>query len=325
MFGLKNPGNTNRFRLALAACLLFAAVDWWSLPALAEQPFSLGQYLSHALGKFRGVEETDPIPFEPVACPVSSCSSGADLIPTFQPFFGEPLVDFVRRDFRFQGRPIDAATCEKAFSGEINVMESASRDRSYLDLFEVCEGLAPAGMQYLLRFSISAVNISAPDPSGINDFIVGGFAPEGDPTCGGNSSYVYSPTHGHCHLKNLYSFELVDPKSGDLVAGKKMSFATVDSTQFCEEAGPFQYGFETQGITPGWVDIYGSFLPGNYIVVTEVPAGDYILRATLNFDDVEGLASSDCDTANNTIEMDVRLPPKKAFRQDYAPHLLLHP
>jgi hypothetical protein len=58
------------------------------------------------------------------------------------------------------------------------------------------------------------------------------------------------------------------------------------------------YDYIVQGLSPGWVDIYEWYLPGQYLDVSGVPNGDYVLETTADPDNklVESNENNNCGT-----------------------------
>lgn len=118
----------------------------------------------------------------------------------------------------------------------------------------------------------------------------------------------FHPEHGHFHYDALlgYSLHSVDPNATDGIGptvsvSHKESFCLTDDDYFgygkADPNGPHQYvgqpgcnvpkslttpgaapgrgTFVTEGITPGWGDVYTWDTPDQFIDVTHVPTGDY--------------------------------------------------
>lgn len=155
---------------------------------------------------------------------------------------------------------------------------------------EVQEGMISAGTHRLLRFSTESRN-------------VGGQAvrlgsPIGDP------AFQFFECHGHYHFKGFASYVLRN-KDGSIAAkGNKVSFCLEDVLRW-DRLAPLKaaYDCDFQGIQAGWSDIYDSGLPGQWVDVTGLPAGDYDLEVTVNPD--QGLTEG--DYTNNTTVLPVTL------------------
>ncbi len=68
------------------------------------------------------------------------------------------------------------------------------------------------------------------------------------------------------------------------------------------------YTCEFQGISPGWSDVYDRDLDCQWLDVTGVPAGEYVLRLRVNPE----LEFEEANYRNNVAEVRVRLPAEGA-------------
>ena len=155
---------------------------------------------------------------------------------------------------------------------------------------EVQEGMITAGTHRLLRFSTETRNI------GLSNIVLP--APEGNP------AFEYADCHGHYHFKGFARYRLLNG-AGDVVAtGRKVSFCLLDGYQWDPGAADGQFSCDMQGITAGWSDVYDAGLPGQWVEIDGVPAGDYFLEVTMNPD----LVILESDVTNNTSTVPVTIP-----------------
>ena len=137
--------------------------------------------------------------------------------------------------------------------------------------------------------------------------------------------FTYHPSHGHVHFDDWAVYRLrqvLDNDGvGDVVAqGSKISFCLLDDVVY-DATNPyfspfpayFTCGFTEQGISPGWGDTYGSFLPEQWIDITGVPDGIYWLEVEVDPDN--HLLES--DETNNVARVQVRLRPPRAHADRY--------
>lgn len=125
------------------------------------------------------------------------------------------------------------------------------------------------------------------------------------------------PTHAHFHVQDFYLSRLW--KAGP--NGERVGAAPVahgDKNGFCPEdtrrvngqpddgtryyscftpAEPGQRGFQVVGISAGWEDGYGASLPDQFVEISGVPDGRYVLEIELDPHDV----FVEADDSNNTI------------------------
>lgn len=130
----------------------------------------------------------------------------------------------------------------------------------------------------------------------------------------GNPLFEYAACHDHHHVKAAMKYELLDPQTLEAVkvndveiVGRKQGFCMLDMRKVSGKHFK-KFTCNNQGLTSGWSDIYASSLDCQWIDVTGVPAGNYILRMTVNPD---GLLY-EIDTSNNSTDVPVTLPDPSA-------------
>jgi hypothetical protein len=122
--------------------------------------------------------------------------------------------------------------------------------------------------------------------------------------------FHYSECHSHYHFDEYARYQLRD-QNGDIVAvGHKQAFCMVDLASW---AWPFElgkYDCDNQGISRGFTDSYASGLPCQWIDVTGVPPGDYMLHIALNQPrrDHAFAVLNERDYANNSTVVPVTVP-----------------
>lgn len=156
---------------------------------------------------------------------------------------------------------------------------------------EVQEGMITAGAHRLLRFTTESRNVGGADivlPS-----------PEGNP------NFEYQECHGHYHFKGFASYRLLDSNDNVVQLGNKVSFCLLDVVRWSNTAprNPI-YTCDNQGIQDGWSDIYDSGLPGQWVEIDGIPAGNYQLEVTMN----PGNVIVEGDYTNNVTKIPVRIP-----------------
>jgi hypothetical protein len=157
---------------------------------------------------------------------------------------------------------------------------------------EVQEGLIGAGPRRLLRYNTEVRNVGAqdmvmPDPEG-------------------NPFFEYHSCHGHYHFKGFAGSRLLDMAGNELRTSRKVSFCLLDNIRWERGARTTRrYNCGTQGIQAGWGDVYDSGLPGQWIEIDNLPAGNYQLELTVNPDGI--LPETNYD--NNVVTIPVTIPP----------------
>src|SRR5262245_2375285 len=142
---------------------------------------------------------------------------------------------------------------------------------------EVQEGaVGGTGYRRILRFDTVVIN------GGDGDLIVGDRADPHNPYA---AYFYFSPCHGHYHIRDFSVYELLKLDGPLVVAGHKQGFCFEDSFKY---DGGKSHGYDCayQGITAGWGDWYYKQLGGQWIDITGVPEGDYIVRVTINLADI---------------------------------------
>ena len=124
-------------------------------------------------------------------------------------------------------------------------------------------------------------------------------------------------THGHFHVQDFYLARLWEAGPGGGRAGDS-PVARGDKNGFCPEDSrpvggapddgrrhyscftpdePEQRGFQVVGISAGWEDVYGASLPDQFVEITGVPDGRYVLEIELDPHDV----FVEADDTNNRV------------------------
>jgi hypothetical protein len=153
------------------------------------------------------------------------------------------------------------------------------------------EGEVTPGVRRLVRFTVMTPNI------GDADIYVG------DPNAhvaANDGLFELATCHRHYHFRHYALYQLIDPKSGKIWRAAKRGFCMLDT-----DPNPASLGYGTpgpgkyhscgavgipgnQGVTAGWADTYRFYLAGQFFVLDggdgqdPVPAGDYVIRVTVN-------------------------------------------
>jgi len=167
---------------------------------------------------------------------------------------------------------------------------------------DVAEGCASStGPVDLLRFSTRTWNL------GSEDLHLG--APGCPEPCDDHPlesctdpNFICSPAqgHNHPHFQNFADYELLDGSGTQVVAvGHKQSACLRDT--ICPVK---KYACDNQGISAGCADVYGASLGCQYVEITGVPGGEYVLRVTLD----PGGRIEETDETNNVATVRVVIP-----------------
>jgi Lysyl oxidase len=137
----------------------------------------------------------------------------------------------------------------------------------------VVEGcITEPGTRRLLRFDTATANI------GTADLVVG------SPTA--SACFQFSQCHQHYHFRGFSLYTLLETDGTTVAAaGHKQSFCLEDVEQYAQApapdpAVPFTCG--NQGLHVGWEDVYPSDIDCQWIDITGVPPGNYLLEVAVN-------------------------------------------
>lgn len=159
-------------------------------------------------------------------------------------------------------------------------------------IVEGCVG-AP-GWRRLMRFATQTPNV------GDADLRLGAPSAE-DPR------FEYSSCHEHFHFLGYADYQLNNSEGAEVGHGHKQAFCLLDSQRYVDEPmTPTRemYSCDYQGIQRGWSDVYTANLDCQWVDVTDLPAGSYSLRLSINYNRVIPEASYD----NNVIDVPVEVP-----------------
>ncbi|XP_019109799.2 protein-lysine 6-oxidase isoform X2 [Larimichthys crocea] len=109
--------------------------------------------------------------------------------------------------------------------------------------------------------------------------------------------------HQHYHSMDAFSnYDLLDAVTGRKVAeGHKASFCLEDTS--CDPGFRRRYACtsHTQGLSPGCHDVYAANIDCQWIDITDVPPGNYILKVTVN----PNFHVMESDFSNNIVRCDI--------------------
>ncbi len=137
----------------------------------------------------------------------------------------------------------------------------------------VVEGcITTPGARRLLRFDTASANV------GTADLAIG------DPTA--NACFQYSDCHMHYHFKGVGQYTLYQADGVTVAAvGHKQGFCLEDVEPYEPNPGPepaTPFSCDNQGLHVGWEDVYPNDIDCQWIDITGVAAGNYILSVLIN-------------------------------------------
>jgi hypothetical protein len=129
------------------------------------------------------------------------------------------------------------------------------------------------GMRRLLLFDTVMVNY------GDEDVVMGSPTDPVPPLV--PEDFEFSPCHAHHHFTGWAEYVLEDLEGNPVAFGHKQAFCLLDSIPWF---GTPTHGYTCsfQGLSSGWADVYDKSLDGQWVDVTGVPEGDYLLRVSVN-------------------------------------------
>lgn len=138
-----------------------------------------------------------------------------------------------------------------------------------------------------------------------------------------NPLFEFSSCHQHYHFLDFSDYRLLDQTGAVVALGHKQSYCLMSMEPVDSPADPSppgtrpepetsgevieQVGGEPQGcnfLEAGWADIYGVGTPCQWVDVTDVPEGDYVLQLSVN--PLGRVAESNVD--NNSVQVPIHIP-----------------
>ena len=149
------------------------------------------------------------------------------------------------------------------------------------------------GNRTVLRFTTDIRNV------GITDYYIG--SPSTHP-----GQFNTANCHGHAHYEGYAEYVLYPTVGNRIPVGFKNGFCVMDLD--CPSGIPAKYGCSNMGITAGCGDIYSRGLDCQWIDITDVPTGDYILAAKVNWDQSpDALGRIEMNYLNNWVQVCLRV------------------
>lgn len=148
------------------------------------------------------------------------------------------------------------------------------------------------GLRQILRFTTHIKNI------GEDDYYIG------QPNAN-NGQFTFDNCHNHWHYEGYAQYLLYDYAGNSLPVGYKNGFCVMDLE--CSGGGTSQYGCGNMGISAACGDIYDRGLMCQWVDMTEIDTGNYILVVKVNWDESpDALGRVESDYTNNYAKACIR-------------------
>lgn len=127
----------------------------------------------------------------------------------------------------------------------------------------------------------------------------------GNPTAN-PSQFSFGNCHGHAHYEGYADYILHKPTGETIPIGHKNGFCVMDLE--CQDGGTGQYGCGNMGISKQCGDIYHKYLDCQWIDITDVDTGEYILAIKVNWDhSPDALGHYESNYNNNWAQVCIRI------------------
>ena len=201
----------------------------------------------------------------------------------------------------------DLSSDPKRFVSQMEIVDRLFEDGDC----ELVEGsVGGPGYRRLLRFDAVLIN------SGDGDLKIGSPTDPNNPYAGW---FVYSDCHKHYHIRDFSNYQLLNLDGTVAAQGHKQAFCLEDLLKYSNDNKSSGYVCANQGITSGWADWYFKQLSGQWIDITGVPEGDYVVHVEINYAKTfpEGK-----NRYSNVIETTIHVPdPRNKVQVDTSPLL----
>ena len=166
----------------------------------------------------------------------------------------------------------------------------------------VAEGcITGIGDRTTLRFTTSISNY------GNEDFFIG--------ETGGvenlNPNFYWDDCHGHAHFEGYANYQIYTyPELDPLGVGHKNGWCVMDLGAAISSEAPeganypsceFNYGCTTMGISAGCSDTYGSGISCQWVDITDLDEGEYVLAVSTNMETDNYTPQYEIDFSNNVV------------------------
>lgn len=128
--------------------------------------------------------------------------------------------------------------------------------------------------------------------------------------------FTFDNCHGHAHYEGYADYILHKPSGESIPIGHKNGFCVMDLE--CQDGGTSQYGCGNMGISKQCGDIYNKYLDCQWIDITDVDTGEYILAIKVNWDQSpDALGNYESNYNNNWAQVCIRITKDIAGNKGY--------
>lgn len=129
--------------------------------------------------------------------------------------------------------------------------------------------LTAFGVRRLLRFETAAFN------AGTAALVLGPPQPS-------HPHWDHDSCDVHHQVRDFASYQLVDAHGAVVAVGHKQSYCVRDDIEVTPGAPSSGFDCQHQGLSPGWADVHANHRDCQYVDITDVAPGNYLLRVELN-------------------------------------------
>ena len=161
------------------------------------------------------------------------------------------------------------------------------------------------GVRTVINFDTYIKNI------GDQDYYIG--SPGSNP-----GQFTTNNCHGHAHYEGYAEYRLYKPNGQAIPIGFKNGFCVLDFDG-CPDGGIAKYSCSNMGITKQCGDIYHSGLDCQWIDITDVDTGQYVMAAKVNWDhSPDALGHFEKSYANNWAQACIRITSNSSGQKNFV-------
>lgn len=130
--------------------------------------------------------------------------------------------------------------------------------------------------------------------------------------------FTFNNCHGHAHYEGYAEYRLYSASGQMIPIGFKNGFCVLDFDG-CPGGGTAKYSCSDMGITNGCGDIYDAGLDCQWIDITDVDTGQYILATKVNWDQSpDALGNYELTYSNNWAQVCLRITQNSSGAKNYV-------